>query len=102
MAYANSSRESVQEQVLPALREMLQDSKSTPEVLGLTGLALGFICVGTGSLNAEIANEIWAALIDLPNLDDANYRFLALGIGLIYLGIVFIRNFFLSVGYRFV
>lgn len=84
LAYANSTRDSAQNQVIPQLLAVFDDPKATPEVLGLTGLALGFICVGTG--NPEpVVHKIMTCLYERPDLSDPGYRWLALAIGLVYL-----------------
>lgn len=56
------------------------------KVKGLTGLALGFILVGTGE--HTVASEMLHVLMEKGNaiLEDPHMRFLALGIALIFLG----------------
>ncbi|VDM29900.1 unnamed protein product [Toxocara canis] len=70
------------------LKKVLTDNKpsATPEVKGLTGLALGFILVGTA--DHDVAMEMLHVLMEksATELQDPNMRFLALGIALIFLG----------------
>jgi 26S proteasome regulatory subunit N1 len=58
-------------------------------VKGLTGLALGFILVGTADANA--ASDMLQLLMEKSSteLADPNMRFLALGIALLFLGRLF-------------
>ncbi len=53
---------------------------------GLTGLALGLICVGTA--DHQVAMDLLQILMEKSEaeLKDPNMRFLALGIALIFLG----------------
>ncbi|VDM46040.1 unnamed protein product [Toxocara canis] len=92
LAYANSKRESVLKNedggVVFELKKVLGDNKpsATPEVKGLAGLALGFIRVGTA--DHEAAMEMLHFLMEKTSveLQEPNMRFIALGIGLIFLG----------------
>lgn len=78
------------------LRKVFSDQKASAntEVKGLAALALGLILVGTG--DHEAASELLAYLMDdksPQDLKDPNYRFVALGIGLIFLGTQVGRGF---------
>lgn len=57
----------------------------TPEVLGITALALGMIAVG--SCNAEVTETLLQVIMDRSEseLKDTYARFLPLGLGLVYL-----------------
>ncbi|VDM54686.1 unnamed protein product [Angiostrongylus costaricensis] len=91
LAYANSKRETVVKNeeggVIFELKKVLTDAKpsATNEVRGLTGLALGLIMVGTA--DHTVALEMLQTLMERSEseLSDPNIRFLALGIGLIFL-----------------
>ena len=86
LAYANSKRDSVVAEVLPKLREVLQDKTASAEILGLTGLSIGLIAVGTG--DADSTTAILTLLKSIPAdklTKDNQYRFLALAVGLIHL-----------------
>uniref|UniRef100_A0A0M3HQ45 26S proteasome non-ATPase regulatory subunit 2 n=1 Tax=Ascaris lumbricoides TaxID=6252 RepID=A0A0M3HQ45_ASCLU len=92
LAYANSKRDTVVKNedggVVFELKKVLIDNKpsATPEVKGLAGLALGFILVGTA--DHDVVMDMFHVLMEksATELQDPNMRFLALGIGLIYLG----------------
>ncbi|XP_053982207.1 26S proteasome non-ATPase regulatory subunit 2 [Hylaeus anthracinus] len=82
LAYAGSNREAVLGLLIP----VLSDPKSSWEVIGVTGLALGMVAVG--SCNAYVTTTILNTLIENldTNLKDTYARFLPLGIGLCFLG----------------
>lgn len=65
----------------------MSDTKpsANSEVKGLAALALGFILVGTADhlIAADLLNYLIESNIDNQ---DTNYRFVALGIALIFLG----------------
>lgn len=104
LAYANSKRETVTKNedggVIFELKKVLSDAKPSAnnevwqslkhsyalQVKGLTGLALGFILVGTA--DHQVASEMLQGLMEKSELElaDTNMRFLALGIALIFLG----------------
>ena len=96
LAYANSKRETVIKiedgGVVFELKKVLTDNKpaATSEVKGMTGLALGFILVGTGDI--PCATEMFNLLMEKgeAELNDHNWAFVALGIALIFLGIIII------------
>ena len=69
------------------------DSKSNMEVLGATALACGMIAVG--SCNGDVTSTILQTLMEKTEKDlkDTYARFLALGLGLTYLGIYSHLNF---------
>lgn len=58
------------------------------EVKGLAAMSLGLILVGTGRENNEVVSELITYLMSGIDLKDSNMRFVALGIGLIYLGLL--------------
>ncbi|XP_071853454.1 26S proteasome non-ATPase regulatory subunit 2-like [Apostichopus japonicus] len=82
LAYAGSNREDVISLILPAL----SDPKSTMEVIGVTALSAGMITVG--SCNGEVTSTILQTLMEkgASELKDTFARFLALGVGLTFLG----------------
>ncbi len=83
LAYAGSNREDLLELLLP----VLSDSKPSMEVIGVTALACGLICVGTCS--SDVTQAILQVLMDKAgsaDLKDTFAKFLPLGIGLCYLG----------------
>uniref|UniRef100_A0A914X4C9 26S proteasome non-ATPase regulatory subunit 2 n=1 Tax=Plectus sambesii TaxID=2011161 RepID=A0A914X4C9_9BILA len=92
LAYANSKRETVTKDeeggVIFELKKVLTDTKpaANAEVKGLTGLALGLICVGTA--DHQVAMDLLQILMEKTEIElkDPNMRFLALGIALIFLG----------------
>lgn len=75
---------------------ILSDTKNNIEVLSSAALALGMIYVGSG--NAEIAQTFTEALMDLDSneaaLNSPLSRYIALGLGLIYLSTKRHLNFF--------
>ena len=82
LAYAGSNRDEILQTLLPAFG----DSKSSMEVVGVTALACGLVTVG--SCNAEVTSTILQTLLEkeAKDLKGANALFLALGLGLNYLG----------------
>ncbi|XP_076169384.1 regulatory particle non-ATPase 1 [Ptiloglossa arizonensis] len=82
LAYAGSNREAV----LGLLMPVLSDPVSNWEVIGVTGLALGMVAVG--SCNAYVTTTIMHTLIEKLETDikDTYARFLPLGLGLCFLG----------------
>ncbi|KZC14826.1 26S proteasome non-ATPase regulatory subunit 2 [Dufourea novaeangliae] len=82
LAYAGSNREAV----LRLLTPVLSDPKSSWEVIGVAGLALGMVAVG--SCNAYAITHIMRTLMEKSEADlrDTYARFLALGLGLCFLG----------------
>jgi len=82
IAYAGSAQEDLMELISPAL----EDPKASMEVIGIAALALGLIFVG--SAHGEVTQAILAALLDKDetSLQSSHARFLALGLGLLYLG----------------
>lgn len=67
---------------------------------GLTGLALGFILVGTADANA--ASDMLQLLMEKSSteLADPNMRFLALGIALLFLGRLFFLLTYVNFNFR--
>lgn len=86
LAYAGSHREDL----LPFLLPHVADDSVTMEIASLAALALGFIFVG--SENGEVTGTILQTLMekydreDDKSLDEKWARFMALGLGLLYLG----------------
>ncbi|KAI1703164.1 26S proteasome non-ATPase regulatory subunit 2 [Ditylenchus destructor] len=91
LAYVNSKREFVVKNqeggVIYELKKIFSDKKpsATPEVKGVTALALGFILLGTADLEvaACMLTYLHSNSIDIT---EPNHRFVALGIALIFLG----------------
>lgn len=81
LAYVGTNREDIISILHPVLME-----PGTLEVKGLAALALGLVAVGT--CNAEVTTAILQCLMDRSpaELVDSNARFIALGLGLCYLG----------------
>ncbi|XP_022096378.1 26S proteasome non-ATPase regulatory subunit 2-like [Acanthaster planci] len=82
LAYAGSNREDVLSLILPAM----SDSKSSMEVVGITALAAGMLAVG--SCNGDVSSTIIQTMMEKTPLElkDTFARYLALGLGLTYLG----------------
>ncbi|KAK7042997.1 proteasome regulatory particle base subunit [Paramarasmius palmivorus] len=85
MAYAGSQRE----EVLALLLPFVADDAASMEIVGLAALALGFVFVG--SENGDVTGTILQALMERAEREDKELeekwaRFLALGLGLLYLG----------------
>ena len=82
LAYAGSNREAV----LSLLAPVLSDPKSSWEVIGIAGLALGMVSVG--SCNVYVTTTIIHTLMEKSESDlkDTYARFLPLGLGLCLLG----------------
>ncbi|KAH0546132.1 26S proteasome non-ATPase regulatory subunit 2 [Cotesia glomerata] len=82
LAYAGSNREAV----LSLLAPVLTDPKSNWEVIGIAGLALGMVAVG--SCNSFVTTTIMHCLMDKSEteLKDTYARFLPLGLALCFLG----------------
>ncbi|KAL0566802.1 proteasome regulatory particle base subunit, partial [Marasmius crinis-equi] len=85
LAYAGSQREEVLSLLLP----FIADDAASMEIVGLAALALGFVFVG--SENGEVTSTILQALMERAEREDKGLeekwaRFLALGLGLLYLG----------------
>jgi 26S proteasome regulatory subunit N1 len=82
MAYAGAQREDLLETLAP----LLADEASTQEVASMTALALGFIFVGSAS--GEVAELILTAMAERSDdqLSEKWSRFMALGLGLLYIG----------------
>lgn len=82
LAYAGSNREAV----LSLLAPVLTDPKSNWEIIGIAGLALGMVAVG--SCNAYVTTAIMHCLMEKSEteLKDTYARFLPLGLALCFLG----------------
>ncbi|KNZ81635.1 26S proteasome regulatory subunit rpn-1 [Termitomyces sp. J132] len=84
LAYAGSHREDL----LPFLLPHVADDSVSMEIASLAALALGFIFVG--SENGEVTGTILQTLMEKAedkSLDEKWARFMALGLGLLYLGL---------------
>ncbi|KAK7046680.1 26S proteasome regulatory subunit RPN1 [Favolaschia claudopus] len=86
LAYAGSHREDLLELLIPHV----SDDGVTMEIASLATLALGFIFVG--SENGEITGTILQVLMEKAERNDAGLdekwaRYMALGLGLLYLGL---------------
>jgi len=83
LAYAGSNRSDLVELLLP----VFSDPKSSMEVIGITALACGLICVG--NCNEDVTTTLLQILMEkngTNDLKDPFAKFLPLGIGLCYLG----------------
>jgi 26S proteasome regulatory subunit N1 len=82
LAYAGSARDDIIEILIP----VLSDEKSQMECVGMTALALGMIAVST--CNGEVTENILQTMMEKPEdqLKDPFAKYLALGLGLTYLG----------------
>merc|ERR1712200_94488 len=83
LAYAGSNRDDLVELLLP----VFTDAKSSMEVIGITALACGLICVGT--CNEDVTTIILQVLMEKAessDLKDSYAKFLPLGVGLCCLG----------------
>jgi len=83
LAYAGSNREDIISLLTPAIF----DSKSSMEVICMSALACGMIAVASG--NGEVSEAILHYLTEErqeKELNDTHAKFLALGLGLTYLG----------------
>jgi len=82
LAYAGSARDDLRDTLLP----FVEDSKASMESVSNAALALGMIFVGTA--DAEITASLCATFMerDEASLNVSHSRFLALGLGLLYLG----------------
>ncbi|KAF8999058.1 armadillo-type protein [Cyathus striatus] len=86
LAYAGSHREDILTFLLPHVA----DENASMEIASLAALALGFIFVG--SENGEVTGTILQTFMDKFDRDDKSLdekwaRFMALGLGLLYLGL---------------
>ena len=73
--------------MLTQFQSLIVDAKSSMEVIGVTALACGLICVGT--CNADVTTTLLQILMEKNgsnDLKDTFAKFLPLGIGLCYLG----------------
>lgn len=82
LAYAGSNRSDV----IKLLLNVMTDSKSTMEVIGMSAVACGMVAVS--SCNGEVTSSILQTLMEQSEteLKDTYARFLPLGLGLCYLG----------------
>lgn len=82
LAYSGSNRGDVIELLLP----VFADPKCSMEVVGVTAVACGMIAVGT--CHSGVCHTILQTLMEKSEVDlrDSFAKFLALGLGLVYLG----------------
>jgi len=85
LAYAGTHREDV----LPVLLHHVGDESLSMEIASLAALALGMVFVG--SKNGDVSEMILQTLMDKferadKSLDEKWAKFMALGLGLLYLG----------------
>ncbi|KAK3737228.1 hypothetical protein QZH41_010857, partial [Actinostola sp. cb2023] len=82
LAYAGSNREDILSLILP----VLSDSKSNTEVIGMASVACGMVAIGT--CNVDVTSSILQAMMEQSEtqVKDTYSRFLALGLGLTFLG----------------
>ncbi|CEO95240.1 26S proteasome non-ATPase regulatory subunit 2 like protein [Plasmodiophora brassicae] len=82
LSYAGTEKEDVNEIIMP----ILSDSSQGLELVGHAAIALGMVNVGTA--NDEISGAILECFMERSSkeLDDCCARFLAIGLGLLYLG----------------
>lgn len=83
LAYAGKNRSDV----INLISGALGDSNANMEVVGVAALSLGLIAVGTG--NGEVTSTLMQTLLEKSETDlkDTFSKYIALAIGLIYLGI---------------
>ena len=88
LAYAGSQREDLLSLLLPPVA----DDSTSMEIASLAALALGFVFVGSG--NGEIASTILQTLMERDDkaLDEKWGRFMAVGLGLLYLGLLIVGS----------
>ena len=84
LAYAGSNREDILSLLLP----VIGDPASSMEVVGMAALACGLVAVG--SCNSEVTSTILQTMMEKTEseLKDTFSKFLALGLGLTYLGMM--------------
>jgi 26S proteasome regulatory subunit N1 len=82
LAYAGTNRDDI----IQLLHPVLQDEHVGLEVAGLAALACGLVSVGTG--NPDVTSNILQCILERTDaeLKDNHARFIALGLGLCYLG----------------
>ncbi|PRP87199.1 26S proteasome non-ATPase regulatory subunit 2-like [Planoprotostelium fungivorum] len=82
IAYTGTAKADLSALLLPTV----DDSKASMEVVAMACLSLGMIFVGTG--DPEITNSLLAVLMerDEASLNQTHSRFVALALGLLYLG----------------
>ncbi|KAI3422175.1 hypothetical protein GPALN_012708 [Globodera pallida] len=102
LAYANSKRETaltkddgVVVKLLEVLNDVSTDGSSTAEVKAMAALSLGLVLVGTGNTRAKDKDGYVSSMdvveelikyLHSTDVNDLNARFVALGIGFIFLG----------------
>lgn len=82
LAYAGTNRDDI----IELLNKVILDSNSGIEVMGLACLACGLVAVGT--CNDEVTTTLLQSVLERTDaeLKDTHARFIALGLGLCYLG----------------
>jgi len=87
IAYAGSNREDVIELLLPALQKNTETNTSpSMEILGITSVALGMICVGTA--NPGVTQALAACMLERTSEEEkeTHATYLGLGLALSFLG----------------
>ncbi|ODN05575.1 26S proteasome non-ATPase regulatory subunit 2 [Orchesella cincta] len=85
LAYAGTNRDDI----IELLNKVILDSNAAMEVIGLACLACGLVCVGT--CNEDVTSTLLQSVLERSertdsDLKDTHARFIALGLGLCYLG----------------
>lgn len=82
LAYAGKNRQDV----LTLISNVISDSSANMEVIGVCALSLGLVAIGTA--NGEVTSTLMQTLLERPEADlkETFSKYLALAIGLIYLG----------------
>jgi len=91
IAYAGSQREDIRELLLPAI----SDTSVSLEIAAISALALGFVFVGT--CDGDVTMAVLQTMMEREEseLSDKWGRFLALGLALLYLGMLLRRSYLL-------
>ena len=84
MAYAGKNRADV----IGLISNVLGDTNASMEVVGVASLALGLIAIG--SADGDVTSTLMQTLLEKSEIDlkDTFSKYLALSIGLIYLGLL--------------
>ncbi|KAJ2726128.1 proteasome regulatory particle base subunit [Coemansia sp. Benny D115] len=82
LAYAGTQREDIVELLLP----IISDTDITIDLSSIAALSAGLVCIGSG--NSEVSSVILQSMMEHADTDlNHKYaRFMALGLGLLYLG----------------
>ncbi|KAJ1861597.1 proteasome regulatory particle base subunit [Coemansia sp. RSA 2703] len=82
IAYAGTNREDIIETLLP----IISDTDVTIDISSIAALSAGLVCIGSG--NSDVSSVILQAMMERldSELNHKYARFMALGLGLLYLG----------------